>query len=484
MDEEKSSSLAEPREIIIVAFDSDDTINPKNWSRKRRWYMTLVAAFLGFNASFASSAPSGISSNLMKTFNMSQELATLTISLFIFGYCVGPLFWGPLSEQYGRRPVFLVSFPVYMCFQIGCALSHNVASIMVFRLLSGMFAAAPMSNSGALISDIWDAKTRGIALSLFVLAPFMSPACGTIVSGYISEAGISWRWLFWIMVILGGICLLLIVFTLPETYPPVILAMKAQHLRHETGDNRYVAPLEQAPKLSIGARFNHTVSLPFKILFHEPMLIATTVYMSFLYGCMYLMFEAFPVVYTVGHHFKSGPSGLVWIPVVIGTILGVVGYLLVFHPRYEAAVDRYKPGPVPPEVRLESAIWGAPFLAIGFFWFGWTSFPSISYWAPLMAGPLLGFSVIWIFLALFNYIIDVYLFVAASALAANTVVRSIAAAGFPLFASQMYERLSPPWASTILGCCAIIMMPIPVILRRYGPALRRKSRFVPAMNRG
>lgn len=56
--------------------------------------------------------------------------------------------------------------------------------------------------------------------------------------------------------------------------------MKAQHLRHETGDNRYIAPLEQAPKLSIGARFNHTVSLPFKILFHEPMLIATTVYMS------------------------------------------------------------------------------------------------------------------------------------------------------------------------------------------------------------
>ncbi|OCH86985.1 hypothetical protein OBBRIDRAFT_736922, partial [Obba rivulosa] len=85
-------------------------------------------------------------------------LVTLTIALFVAGYCVGPLLWGPLSEQvcYGRRPIFIITLPMYTCFQLGCALSHNRASIIVFRLLGGMFAAAPFTNSGSVspLSDM------------------------------------------------------------------------------------------------------------------------------------------------------------------------------------------------------------------------------------------------------------------------------------------------------------------------------------------
>ena len=90
------------------------------------------------------------------------------------------------------------------------------------------------------------------------------------------------------------------------------------------------------------------------------------------------------------------------------------------------------PHPVPPEFRLEMAVLAAPIFTIAFFWFGWTSYSSISFWAPMMAGGLMGFSICWLFMSLFNYIIDAYLFVAASALAANTVVRSLFGAVFPV----------------------------------------------------
>ncbi|EPS94252.1 hypothetical protein FOMPIDRAFT_130374 [Fomitopsis schrenkii] len=433
--------------------------------------------------SFASSAPSGMSDRLRSYFGFPEELATLTLTLFIFGYCVGPLFWGPLSEQYGRRPIFLVSFPVYICFTLGCGLSKNTASIMIFRLLSGMFAAAPMSNSGALISDIWDAQTRGKALSLFIISPFMAPACGTILSGYLAESTLSWRWLFWIMAMMAGVSLVLIVFTLPETYGPVLLARKAQALRSETGNSCYVAPIELEPPMSVSARAHRTVSIPFRMLINEPTLIATTIYMSFLYGCMYLMFEAFPIVYVQGHHFGTGAAGLVWIPIVFGVVASVFAYIYIFEKRYQDALNGRSSVKMSPELRLESAKWGAPLFAASFFWFGWTSYPGVSYWVPLMSGIAMGFSTIWIFLALFNYIIEVYLCVAASALAVNTVVRSIAAAGFPLFASQMYQTLNPRWASTVMGCCSVLMIPIPLLLQRYGPTLRRKSRYVPASNR-
>ena len=170
-----------------------------------------------------------------------------------------------------------------------------------------------------------------------------------------------------------------------------------------------------------------------------------------------------------------------FLPIFLGGVVAVITYLIWWNPRYERLAAEFAPRPVPPEYRLEQAMWAAPLFAASFFWFGWTSYPSINYWAPMTAGALIGFSTIWIFLALFNYIIDAYLFVAASALAANTVVRSLFGGGFPLFASQMFEALNPRWASTLLGLVSIALAPIPFILRKYGPHLRRKSKYAPTM---
>ncbi|KAI0776341.1 MFS general substrate transporter [Trametes elegans] len=456
----------------------DDPDNPKTWSRPYRWYVTMFAALLVLNATFASSAPSGIVPQLMEKFTFGTEVATLTIALFVAGYCVGPLLWGPLSEQYGRKPVFIVSFFAYTCFQVGCALSPNTASILIFRFLGGTFAAAPLANSGAVMSDVWDADTRGKAMALFALAPFAGPTIGPTISGFMAVAGVSWRWVFWLLTIFAGVCFVFIIFTLPETYAPAILVHRARRLRKETGDDRYWAPLERN-KMSFTQRLKHILGRPFIILFREPMLIAITLYMSFLYGVMYLLFEAYPIVFTRGHHFNAGISGLMFLPIFVGAAFAVILYLLVFNPRYHRAIEQFAPHPVPPEYRMELCMWAAPIYTISFFWFGWTSYSSVSYWAPLMAGFPMGFAIIWIFLGLFNYTIDAYLFVAASALSSMTVVRSLFGAGFPLFATQMYETLNPRWASTLLGCIALVMMPIPFLLRRFGHKLRKHSKYSP-----
>lgn len=107
---------------------------------------------------------------------------------------MGPIIWGPLNEYIGRRYVSAISFTIYIGTQVGCALSENTASILgipgglryrtihlititffvrtraVFRFLGGCTAASPLANSGALITDVWDAKTRGQALGFFTLA--------------------------------------------------------------------------------------------------------------------------------------------------------------------------------------------------------------------------------------------------------------------------------------------------------------------------
>ncbi|KII93810.1 hypothetical protein PLICRDRAFT_101527 [Plicaturopsis crispa FD-325 SS-3] len=475
---ERSNPLKNAVDPYEVGFAENDPENPKTWSRTKRWYLTGLAAMFVFNATFASSSPSGIVLDMMKEFHMSREVGTLTIALFVAGYCVGPLLWGPLSEQYGRRPPFIIAFFVYTLFQVGCALCKNTGSILVLRFLGGTFAAAPLTNSGALMSDIWDADTRGKALAIFTLAPFAGPALGPTVAGFISVRGVSWRWLYWVLAIFAGVCWLLIVFTLPETYAPTILVTKAKRLRKETGDDRYYAPMERI-KVSWRKRVSNILLRPFRILFREAMLLAITIYMSFVYGCIYLLFEAFPIVFAEGHGFNAGISGLTFVPIAVGGALAVFGYLLIYNPRYERESAKHAPNPVPPEFRLEMALIASPIFAISFFWFAWTSYPSISIWAPLVSAGFMGFSICWIFLALINYIIDAYLFVAASALAANTVCRSLAGAAFPLFATQMYDALGTQWASSLVGFVALLLMPIPFVLKRYGPHLRQHSKYAP-----
>jgi MFS family permease len=174
-----------------------------------------------------------------------------------------------------------------------------------------------------MIADIWEPKTRGTATAVFTLAPFAGPALGPIVAGFMADAGVSWRWLFWVMSIFAAVCFLQILFTVPETYAPKILVDKAKRLRSETGNASYYAPLDKQPKKSIGKRVEVTLAKPFIILFREPMLIAMVTYMSFVYGCLYISFEAYPIVFTQGHHFNAGITGLMFLPLLGGVCFGV-----------------------------------------------------------------------------------------------------------------------------------------------------------------
>ncbi|CAE7156491.1 unnamed protein product [Rhizoctonia solani] len=373
----------------LVKWDGpDDPANPKNWSRAFRWYLTGLGGVAVLNATFASSAPSGIEGQLIKDFNLSTigvasllyvEADTNTLRQLQFllsvGYCVGPLLWGPLSENYGRRPIFLIGFVVYTAFQIGGALAPNIASVLVFRFLGGTFAACPLTNSGAIIADIWDADTRGKALAIFTLAPFAGPALGPTVAGYMSVAGVSWRWLFGVLAIFAGVCTVVLALTLPETYAPIILKKRAEKLRKSTGDERYYSAIERE-NLHWTKRLENILGRPFIMFFREPMLFAVTLYMSFIYGCVYLLFAAYPIVFTQGHHLNAGASGLMFLPLFGGGIAGVVVYLVFFNPIYTKLIHKFAPKPVPPEYRLDMALLAAPLYAISFFWFGWTSYPS------------------------------------------------------------------------------------------------------------
>lgn len=199
-------------------------------------------------------------------------------SILIFTqYCLGPLLWGPLSERYGRRIIFIISFVPYLGFTLGTALAPNIGAMLAFRFLAGTFAAAPLTNVGGLIADLWDANRRGIALSLFALAPFAGPAIGPTVSGAMAVRDVYWRWIFWVTLIFGGFCFGAFLLGMPEIFLPVLLHKEAKKLRKETGDERYYTEWErQQQQKDIRSTLERTILKPFIMLVQEPILLIMT----------------------------------------------------------------------------------------------------------------------------------------------------------------------------------------------------------------
>lgn len=132
-----------------------------------------------------------------------------------------------------------------------------------------------------------------------------------------------------------------------------------------------------------------------------------------------------------------------------------------------------------PEERLPPMIIGAVLLPVGLFWFAWTSSPNITWVPQVLAGIPIGAGVQMIFLQGLSYIIDVYLMHANSAIAANTLIRSFAGAGFPLFATAMYHTLGVNWASSLLGFLTVAFLPVPILFFIYGKKIRQMSKYSP-----
>lgn len=178
------------------------------------------------NSTLASSLPSGGISEMAEYFNITSQLQlVLPISVFLIGYVVGPILCGPLSENYGRKPVMIISFLIYTIFALGCALAPTWPALLLFRWICGVMASAPIAVVGGFYADIFgDPRKRGVAMAVFMGAATSGPVLGPLASGFIATA--SWRWCFWLGLILAGATLPFL-FIMPETYVPVLLARKA-----------------------------------------------------------------------------------------------------------------------------------------------------------------------------------------------------------------------------------------------------------------
>jgi multidrug resistance protein len=458
----------------LVEYLPNDPRNPMEWPTWKKWFITLTVAGATLAVAFVSSAYTGSLTQVIEEFHCSTIVATLGVSLFVLGFAIGPLLWAPLSELYGRQYLFFGTYAALTAFNAGAAGANSIASLIVLRFFAGTFGASPLTNAGGVIADMFPANQRGLGMSIFAAAPFLGPVIGPIVGGFVGQT-VGWRWVEGVMAIFTGVVWIFGTLTIPETYSPVILRNRASELSKRTG-KVYISILEKKQgKTTVGQAFSKALARPWVLLILEPIVLLISIYMAILYGTLYMLFGAFPIVFQQYRGWSQGIGGLAFCGVAVGMILGVV-YSIFDNKRY-LRIEEENDGEAPPEARLPPAAVGAVALPIGMFWFAWTNYPSIHWSVSIIGTAPFGFGMVLVFLSCMNYLIDAYTVYAASVLAANSVLRSLFGAAFPLFTRQMYARLGIHWASSIPAFLALACLPFPFIFYKYGYSVRMKCKY-------
>ncbi|KAH6676857.1 major facilitator superfamily domain-containing protein [Plectosphaerella plurivora] len=458
-DYEGSGTREDPYVISWIPHDPRD---PMGWT-----LATLAVALV-------SSAYSGGVAEIIAEFDISSEVAILGVSLFVLGFAIGPLFWAPLSELYGRQVLFIGTYALLTAFNAGCAGAKNAETLMVLRFFAGAFGSSPLTNAGGIIADMFPASQRGLAMAIFAAAPFLGPALGPVIGGFLGMAA-GWRWVMGFLAAFTGFFWIVGSLLIPETYGPVLLQTRAKKLSKMTG-KVYISRAEhQRGPVAKVSLFKTALSRPWVLLFKEPIVLLLSIYMSVIYGTLYLFFAAFPIVFQQQRGWNAGEGGLAFLGITVG-MMGAICYVIPDNNRY-IRVQQRNGGAAPAEARLPPCIVGSFALPIGLFWFAWTCQSSVHFMVSIAAGVPFGFGMVLVFLSGMNYLIDSYTLFAASALAANSVLRSLFGAVFPLFTRYMYDDLGVNWATSIPAFLTLACLPFPLLFYKYGAAIRKRCKF-------
>ncbi|KAJ5724933.1 hypothetical protein N7493_006661 [Penicillium malachiteum] len=478
-DAEEEAQEAPGEEGYTVRWDENDPMNPRSMSKARRWMIVIIVSMGSLCVTCTSSMYTTTYDQLMKDFNCSQEVATLGLSFFIWGLGIGPLFLSPLSEFYGRRNIYIVSFSLFLIWLIPCAVAQNIQTMLICRFFNGLSGSAFLSVAGGTVGDMFDRQDLAFPMMLYTASPFIGPEVGPLVGGFINDFT-NWRWTFYVLLIWTGVLLVSIVFLVPETYHPVLLRRKAQKLRAETGDDRYKAPIEKLHR-SVAQTVLRSMYRPILLLALEPMCLNLCVFSAILLGILYLFFGAFQLIFEHVYGFTLWQRGLCFMGLFVGMVLAIISDPLWRrnYVRLERNFLRDNDGDedFQPEWRLPPAILGGPLVTIGLFIFAWTIYSDVHWIGPIIGSGIFGAGVILAYAGIFTFLVDAYPTFAASALAANSFMRSSFGGIFPLFGIQMYNNLGYHWATSLLAFLTLAMLPFPYLFFRYGSRIRIKSRF-------
>jgi MFS transporter, DHA1 family, multidrug resistance protein len=250
-------------------------------------------------------------------------------------------------------------------FAISSAVAKDIQTLIICRFFSGLFGASQLSVVPSVLADLYNKTNRGIAITIYSLAVFGGPFLAPFIGGFIVTSPLGWRWTLYVPAFITFLGAFLDAVFLKETYAPCLLVNKAAEIRRQT-HNWGIHSLQDEVELNIGNLVHEYFSRPLRMLVTEPIVLLISLYMSFIYGIVYALLEAYPYVFEDIHGMKPGVSGLTFIGLMVGQLFAG-GFILSQRSSYVRKLAANHNTAIP-EWRLAPTVVGAPVFAAGIFW--------------------------------------------------------------------------------------------------------------------
>lgn len=312
------------------------------------------------------------------------------------------------------------------------------------------------------------------------------------MGGFITQYT-TWRWIFWVSTIAGFVILVLGLLLLKETYAPKIMTVIGA--RHKAICSYCSASeFDEKELASPTLPLKEYMVRPVILLFTQIVIIVLAAYVAYLDGVLYIFFANFPSVWEDSYGESISIGTLNYISNCIGFIIGSqvsprTGDWVCLDKFPTSTFDtltqyqvysklKRKNGIGKPEYRLVPVIWAALLVPAGLLLYGWPVQYEVFWLVPNIGAAIVAFSSLTSIQGIQLYVTDYYTENSASAIAALNSAKYLTGAGFPLFASAMYQKLGYGWGNTMLAFITMaIGIPAPLLLWRYGEALRKRSPY-------
>ncbi|RYO84001.1 hypothetical protein DL762_005871 [Monosporascus cannonballus] len=424
----------------------------------RKWSILVlilcIQTSMNSNASMYGFAVDGLAGK----YAVPASRARLGQFLFLFAYGFGCEFWAPWSEELGRWPTQQASLFLVNLWQILSALSPGIGGVLVSRVLSGLSTAGGSVTLGV-IADMYHPEDTGFqyAVAFVILSSVGGAPIGAVIGGFVGQYRPG-EWIFWTLMIMGGIVQALHFFLLPETNTFILMDREARR-RRENGVEVYGPNEVKKPRFS-GREILKVWWRPFLMFLTEPIVVWLSLLSGFADMLVFIFLEAFTPNFRQ-YGFETYQIGLAFLASIVAYTISYLTYLpVIWHHNKTRKID---PDRLSPESRLGGS-------------------SSLHWIAPIIFAAVIGIANYGVYKSSIDYMIAAYGPYAASATGGNDLARDVLAGLAALYAHPLYENIGDEthhliYPSTILACLGVIVI-IPIyIFYMKGEKIRLKSKF-------
>ncbi|KAH0844118.1 hypothetical protein AYO21_02127 [Fonsecaea monophora] len=427
---------------------------------------------------------------LREHFHTTTQAINLTLTIYVIFQAISPAVIGPLSDNMGRRPAYLFTLSLYTAANLGLALNRNHYGVLLgLRAIQSLGASTAYAISFGVVADVCVPSERGRMLGPVSMALNLGACIGPVVGGWVSYSSGSFEWIFWALVIVGGLLLFFVGTFLPETarslvgngaqraslplwewtwlrmiqrLTPIDLLRRSAKRGRESSRGR---PDEDPgspsyPKSVSRLRMSNPLTC-LRIIFHLDTFFVLWMHGSF-YTVDYSLVAAIPDIYKQIYRFNELQIGLTYLPRAVGIIVG--GYFIgrVMDFNYKATArqinwsidsvsgDELREFPIE-RARARGSGWLLLVSTAGLVGYGWAVHYHVHVSVLLILQFMQGFWGTCFYTVYNTLLVDVFPQGPSAAAAAASITRCAMAAAGVAVLQPLFDAAERGWYFTVLG---------------------------------